>query len=137
MPSKRSAGLSGFRQNLSKNLKKSTSVFKNKIPFENIVFACIGVNILLIILIFLLKKNILPPVVPLLYGLPEGENQLVESTYLVIPPAASLLFILFNSTFAYFLKDDFIKKTLVLAVLVATFFSSLTVIKITLLVGSI
>jgi hypothetical protein len=47
-----------------------------------------------------------------------------------------LLILLINVSFAAVLKDEFLRKTLVLAAIVVTFFAAITTIKIIFLVGS-
>lgn len=94
------------------------------------------VNIVVILaVILLIKSSHLPPQVPLFYGLPEGEGQLAQKTLLVTPAIISLITILLNSTAAWLIKDNFLKKALAMTFVVTTFFSTVTTIKIIFLVG--
>lgn len=106
-----------------------------EIPFKNYVAIALGVN-LLTILVVLISQRFLPPQVPLFYGLPQSEDQLVSSLGLVIPSVVSILIILANSSASSLTKNDFIKKTLVLSSLFATILSVVATIKVILLVGS-
>jgi len=117
-------------------LGKKPNIFDAEIPFKNIIIASFSVNLLVIILVFLIRKNYLPPEVPLYYGLPEGEAQLVPSINLIFPSVLALILISLNILITSLIKDDFLKKTLSTASLVATFFSIITTIKIIFLVGS-
>ncbi len=113
----------------------------NQIPFKNYVFSAIGAN-LVILAVVALSLKYLPPQVPLFYGLPQSEDQLVPSWALIVPPAVSILIILANVSFSLlvfkndFAKDEFLKKTLILGGLLVSVFSIVTTIKIILLVGS-
>lgn len=109
---------------------------EKKVPFVRLVYTIAGFNLALIIFVFVFK-NRLPPVVPLFYGQAEGEKQLASNSALIIPSLLSLGFLSLNTIFAYILKDDFLKKALVLTALGATFFSAITTIKIFVLVGNL
>ena len=114
--------------------KKGQEIIKT-LPFIKYIYLSIVVNLLIIAAIFVVKKN-LPPEVPLFYGLPKSENQLVSSTNLILPSLISLAIIAANSFLAYLTKDEFLKKTLVMATFASTFFSVVTTLKIVFLVGS-
>ena len=123
------------KMNILSTIGGSTKI-SQEIPYKNIIFISFFINILGIVLILLIKKNHLPPEVPLYYGLPEGEAQIVPSINLIIPSIFSLGIISINTLITSLLKDDFLKKTLVIASLATTFFSVITIIKITFLIGS-
>ncbi|MBU0572618.1 hypothetical protein KKH23_03220 [Patescibacteria group bacterium] len=124
----------------SKRVKKlwDEKIAKNKdalienIPFKNPLIIAVAANIL-IILIILLLQGFFPPQVPLLYGLPEGESQLVSSLSLTIPSLISLLVIVLNIFISYLLKEEFFKKVLIITAVGLTIFSATTTIKIALL----
>ena len=124
----------------SKRIKKlwEEKIAKNRdaliedIPFKNPLIAAVSANIV-IILIILLLQGFFPPQVPLLYGLPEGEAQLVSSLSLTIPSLVSLLVIAINIFISYFLKEEFFKKVLIITAVGLTIFSTTTTIKIVLL----
>jgi len=107
----------------------------NKLPYKNYLFAGFGLNLVLVGLIFLLKNN-LPPEIPLYYGKPQGEDQLASTMALIIPPSLALVILILNSVVAYFSKEEFIKKILVISSLVVSAFAATTIIKIALLVGN-
>ena len=121
------------------SIKRSTPLQKKlsieRIPFKNFVYASFTISIVGIVLIVLLQ-NKLPPEVPLLYGLPEGEEQLTTSLGLVIPLVSSLIITILNITAVFFLQNSFLRKTLVLGAFAISFLSFITTVKITLLVGN-
>lgn len=104
-------------------------------PFTNFIYAIFLVNATVIVLVLVFKR-FLPPVIPLFYGFAEGEQQLATSTQLIIPSFLSIAFLIINLIVAFFMKNDFIKKVLVLTPFVATFFSIITTIEIFFLVGN-
>lgn len=112
-----------------------SSIFETEIPFKNIILAALLTNILAIGLVFLMRKNYLPPEVPLFYGLPEGEAQLAPSINLIFPSILSLVVISLNILLISVIKDGFLKNTLSIVSLIVTFFSLITTIKIVFLVG--
>lgn len=92
---------------------------------------------LITILIVVVLQTKLPPQVPLFYGAAEGEAQLVPTWGLVIPSAFSLLVVVANTALLSFTKQEFIQKVLIFSAFVVTLFSTVTTIKIILLVGSL
>jgi hypothetical protein len=107
------------------------------IPYRETIFTVGLTNIVVIALIFILKRFI-PPQIPLYYGLAEGEEQLASnSLFLALPSLVSLAMIILNTTLASLIKDDFIKKMLIVACAATSFFSVVTTIRIFLLVGGI
>ena len=105
------------------------------IPFKKIVLAVAGLDILIMVLVLVLLRK-LPPVVPLFYGLPVSEDQLVKTPFLILPSLIALLLIFLNSLLTFLLKDDFLKKVLIVASLGISFFAVITTLKIIFLVGN-
>ncbi len=104
---------------------------------EYLIFAIL-LNVALIFAVLGLSYfKRLPPEVPLFYGIAEGEAQLVSNWQLLIPSGVSLGFLFLNSTLAYLFKDEFLKKTLIIATFSLTLLSVVTTIKIITLVGNI
>jgi len=117
-------------------LSYQKKIERKKVPFSKQVVYCLLIN-LVMILLAALSIFVLPPEIPLLYGLPEGNDQLVKSWAITIPNLTALLLMLINTIFAINTKDEYIKKIIVLAGFTATFFATITVIKIFFLVGNI
>lgn len=106
-----------------------------RLPFKDLIVASIFINIFMVAIILLIQKW-LPPQIPLFYGKPSGEEQLASSLALTLPSIVSLLILLINVSLAVVLKDEFLRKTLILTTIAVTFFSVITTIKIIFLVGS-
>ncbi|KKQ86611.1 MAG: hypothetical protein UT10_C0020G0001, partial [Candidatus Woesebacteria bacterium GW2011_GWB1_38_8b] len=81
-------------------------------------------------------RNNLPPVIPLFYGLAEGENQLVNPLFLTIPAGLGLLIILINTLLSTIISNNFIKRSLILSSFAVSLLVFITTVKILLLVGS-
>lgn len=92
----------------------------NTLPFFSLVIACIALDIFLVIVVAASLK-FLPPVVPLLYGLAEGEEQLAEKGFLVAPAITSLIIIITNCLIALRIREEFLKRAIVLAAVSGTF----------------
>src|SRR3989344_1215028 len=119
-------------------IKKSAlqkKLFIERVPLKNFVYLSFIISIVGILLIFLLQSK-LPPEVPLFYGLPEGEEQLTTSLGLTLPLVGSLIITILNTITVFFLQNSFLQKTLVLVSFAVSFLSFVTIVKITLLVGS-
>lgn len=108
----------------------------NSLVFKPYIYLSLGINMVTLV-ISLLAQKFLPPQIPLFYGLAEGEGQITPSLALVIPSLASALVVILNSFLSLVLKDDFLKKMLILAGLATSFLATVTTIKIILLVGSL
>lgn len=87
--------------------------------------------------ISLIAQKFLPPYIPLFYGLPEGEEQLAPSLALLLPGAFASLLLAINVGLSAYIKNDFIKKSLVLTSLVVSVFAAVATLKIIFLVGSL
>jgi len=116
-------------------IAKNKNVIVEKIPFKDFVGGIILINILIIALVALVQI-VLPPQIPLFYGLPEGEAQLTPSLSLVIPSLVSLVIMVINIAISYFLKDEILKKFLITTAIGVSIFSIVTTVKIVFLVGS-
>jgi hypothetical protein len=112
----------------------TNSLFWKKTPFRGFVVAALALNILSVLAFFVLRGNI-PPVIPLLYGRPSGESQLVPSLGLLVAPGISLFFLAVNLLISGFVGDIFAKKLLITAGLLLSLLTSITLFKIIFLVG--
>lgn len=110
--------------------------FLSKIPFIRLVAAVFSFNIVIILAIFLFQKK-LPPQVPLFFGKPQGEEQLVPWVYLIIPPALSALITLINTFLLKVTKDHLLQKVLLASTFLVTALSSSSVFQIVRLVGNL
>ncbi len=107
-----------------------------KLPLKGYFNASWTINLTIIIFSLLLLGR-LPPQIPIFYGFPQSEAQLSQPIGILIPSSLSLIFILFNLFLINIIKDEFIKKTLVVAGLATAVFALITTVKIIFLVGQI
>ncbi len=94
------------------------------------------INFFVIVLTFLGQKY-LPPQIPLFYGMAEGEEQLAGSIWLFLPNSLALIFLLVDGFVSSLIDENFTKKILIVAGIIATFFATITTVKIFFLVGSL
>lgn len=107
-----------------------------RLPFFKLIVISL-ITGLVIIGLGLLSKFILPPQIPIFFGFPQTEEQLAPSLSIIIPPIISLIFVLINSIIAINIENGYVKKSLAFGSLVITLLSTIAVIKIIFLVGSI
>ena len=107
-----------------------------KLPLSRLIIATIITNLILI-LVGLVSKIILPPEIPIFFGLPQNKEQLGPSILIVMPPIISLFFVFINSILAVKIESNYVKKSLAFGSLAITLLSTIAVLKIIFLVGSI
>lgn len=129
---KRSEILSGIQSDIN----KTTKGFWKDVPFRKGIIIFLIIN-LVVILAVLLGLHVLPPEVPLFYGQAEGAEQLVSSQFLIVPSLSCILLFTINSFIEYFIKDGFLAKTLTFVYFIASFFSTITTIRIFFLVAGV
>ncbi len=119
-------------------MKNARVLHKNAIftHLKNPVVSCFFVNLLVILLILLLSSK-LPPVVPLLYGQPQGDEQLATKYFLLLPAIIASGFVLLNFSLGKLMNDAFLNKVLIALMIGATILSTITTVKIFLLVGNL
>lgn len=105
-----------------------------KLPSRNYVYSSLGISFLIMILVFVLK-DLLPPQVPLYYGKPVGEDQLVPTLGLLIAPGVSLGIIIINIALSRIVSDVFFKKALIMSSFFVSLLTAITILKIIFLVG--
>lgn len=112
---------------------KATGAWKN-LPFAEYIVISVVLSLVTIAMTVILTGK-LPPVVPLFYGRPVGEGQLVPTLSLLLAPGAAIILTIINTFLAILSKDDFLKKILVLTSFLVSLLLCITVAKIILLVG--
>ena len=120
---------------LKKKISQKQKGLLSGLPFKKLILASFLINCLVILSIIFLQKQ-LPPEIPLYHGLAEGTGQLAPSLSLSLPAVISLLVVILNTLLSIFLKNRFLKKILITAMPVVTFFSTIAILKIFFLVGS-
>lgn len=124
---------SARRKSLVRNPLYSRSL--NKIPFRNLIFLSLIINLTALALVIVLQRN-LPPQIPLFYGLPKTKEQLSGSSSLIIPSIIAIGVMLINILISQITNEEFFKKTLILTGTVSAFLSIITTVKIIFLIGS-
>jgi len=124
------------KKELFKNFNYQKGIENAKIPFKKQIKISFFLNLVLIVLSLVLILK-LPPQIPLLYGLPEGEEQLTPNWAIIIPNSIALILTIINSILANYSKDEYLKKITIISSFVVTFFALITVFKIFFLVGNI
>ena len=107
----------------------------NRLPLKNYIYLAFGINIFLILAV-LVFRAILPPQVPLFYGEPVGERQLVGSVSLLLAPLFALTVIFINTFIASKIDDIFAKKVLIVSSLFVSILVFITLTKIFFLIGT-
>lgn len=110
------------------------NLISEKIPLKRFVYVALTLNILNLITVLILQKN-LPPQVPLFYGFAESEQQLTTTLGLIIPSIYSFAVVFINIIFTLFISSDYLKKILSIASFTISLLSIITVVKIIILVG--
>lgn len=115
--------------------KKLKGLHIEKLPLRMVLHFSLILNVL-IILVGLISRAFIPPEIPILYGFPQGESQIANSFFIILPASIALLLTLLNSIIA--LKSDgiFIKKSLILSTFAISLLAAVTTIKIIFLIGS-
>lgn len=121
-----------WREKFGKNRKKTIE----EIPFKTEVSYFLGANLFMIALSLAIFK-LLPPEIPLFYGLPTGSSQIASKWLLSTPSVVSILIIIVNIGFARIVKSEFLKKTLIFSAMFITVLSIITTLKIIFLIASI
>ena len=106
-----------------------------KLPLRHLFIISLVINCVLI-LSGLFAKFVLPPEIPLYYGLPKNEDQLANSIYIILPALISILVTIINAVLSVISNSVYLKKTLAFASILVTILSIVATYKIIFLVGS-
>lgn len=107
-----------------------------KLPLKNLfIFSLISSLIFLII--SLVSNLILPPQIPIFYGLPKTTEQLGKSIYIILPSLVSILITIINAVLAINIESQHQKRILAFSSLLVSILAIVTTYKIIALVGSI
>lgn len=125
----------GLYHGLKKYSQEQTrTFFLKEIPFKNLVITSLVINLATLAFVVIVK-NQLPPQIPLYYGLPKTEEQVANSTSLIIPGILATSIMVINILIAQVANDDYLRKILILTGVVGAFLSTITTLKIIFLVG--
>lgn len=106
------------------------------LPLKSLFVISIIISVLFILL-GLISQLILPPQIPLFYGLPKNNEQLAQSLFIVIPSLISLLITIINAIISINIDGIYLKKALAFASISVCLLSVIATYKIIFLVGSI
>jgi len=121
---------------INNTIDKSKVVVSEGVAHYKIIAVSLVINAATIVVVFALKK-FLPPQVPLLYGLAEGEGQLVNTSSLVLPSLISTIIVLVNTAISLVISDDYLQKALVVTALASSIIASIAVLEVIFLVGNL
>ena len=105
-------------------------------PIAKTILITLAVNIFFLLVVLALQGS-LPPLVPLFFGRPLGEEQLVPKIYLVVPLAFSILIVLINTLLLKLIREDLLQKILLATTFLVTALSFVTIFQVIRLVGNI
>lgn len=108
---------------------------KSGIPLKSLFTISIIINVV-IALVGLTSTFILPPEIPLFYGMPKNDSQLVPSFMIILPSLITLILTIFNLILAIKLNGQYIKKALAFTSISLTLLNIIATLKIIFLVGS-
>ena len=107
-----------------------------KLPLRGLFIASLIIN-LIVILLALLSRLILPPQIPLLYGLPQTAEQLVNSIFIILPSTLALVMTIINAFISIFIESTYLKKVLAFTSISLSLLALIGTFKIIFLVGAI
>ncbi len=107
-----------------------------RLPLKKLFIVAFFVSIS-VILVTLISQVILPPQIPLYFGLPQTSAQLVRPILLILPSLISILITIMNTVISIKISDSYIKKTLAFTSIAVSILSTIATIKIVFLVSII
>lgn len=122
-------------QKFKKGLDQKKEKF-DRLPLKKFYIAAFLIS-LFVALIALISRFILPPEIPLFYGLPQSNQQLSSSVYLFLPSLVSIIFTSINAYTSTFIDINYLKKVFAFSSLIVSILASITTLKIIFLVGHI
>lgn len=106
-----------------------------RLPLKKVILASLIINVSILIL-SLVAQIILPPIVPIFFGLPQTEEQLAPSIFIGLPQIISIIFILVNTLISTNIDGQYVKKTLAFSSFSLTILSTIATLKVIFLVGT-
>lgn len=107
-----------------------------KLPLKNL-FVFSFLSSLLFLFLSSISIFILPPEIPIFYGLPKTSDQLGRSFYILLPSLVSISIVIVNSLVAIKIESQHQKRALAFTTLLVSILSMITTYKIVSLVGSL
>jgi len=116
--------------------KRSLTTLLHGTPYFQPFLALLTFNSV-IILFILITQSLLPPEIPLFFNKPSGDKQLAIKLYLTIPAFISLSISFVNLIIIKISTNKFLQQTLLGTSIAVTALSSITILKIFLLVANL
>lgn len=113
-----------------------TQLKESSLPLKSLFTTSVAVN-LMFILLGLASQLVLPPEIPLFYGLPKNNEQLAPSIFIILPSLVSLFLTVINAIISINVEGIYLKKALAFASISICLLSVIATYKIIFLVGSI
>lgn len=107
-----------------------------KLPLKKMFVASFFISVATILL-GLIAQIILPPEIPLFYGLPQTSEQLSPAIFIILPSLASILITIINAIISIKIDGNYLKRTLAFASIAVSILAVITTYKIIFLVGSL
>lgn len=90
-----------------------------------------------VVVIALVAYFILPPEIPLFYGFPQSQQQIIGSKILFLPAFIAATFTTLNAYLSIYVENAYLKKVLAFISLLISLLAAITIFKIVFLVGNI
>jgi hypothetical protein len=113
-----------------------TQIKESNLPLKQLFTISVSVSFIFVAL-GLLSQFILPPEIPLFYGLPKNSQQLAPSIFVILPSVISMLLTIVNAIISINTDGVYLKKSLAFASIAICLLSIIATYKIVFLVGSI
>jgi O-antigen/teichoic acid export membrane protein len=107
-----------------------------KLPLKKMFVVSIFIGLITLV-VSLGSIIILPPVIPLLYGLPQNDEQLVPNILIIVPSLVTIIFSFVNIFISLNSESNYLKKILAFSSILVCILTVITTFKIIFLVGSI
>lgn len=108
----------------------------DKLPLNRLLLASFIIAIVTVG-IGLLAQFILPPQIPLYYGLPQTIEQIAPSILILLPSFISIFITILNTLLSIKIHDNYLGRTLAFASITVAVLATVTTFKIIFLVGSL
>jgi hypothetical protein len=113
-----------------------TQIKESNLPLKSLFTISAVIN-MVFILLGLVGQLVLPPEIPLFYGLPKNSEQLAPSIFIILPSISSLIITVVNAVISINIDGVYLKKSLAFASISVCLLSVIATYKIIFLVGSI
>lgn len=121
---------------INTTIGKGKLVVSEGVAYSKLLYVSLLLNLVTILVVFL-SRRILPPEVPLLYGLAEGDGQLIDRNGLLLPSLISIIIVLMNTAISLIISDGYLQKALVVTAFASSIIATVAIVETMFLVGKI